>query len=56
MHQKVVIWKDDCAVEDVEADQSYVLAEVDNITRKTFEKIWQKLCHALLLKMVVITK
>jgi len=38
MHQKVIIWRDDGSVEDDEADQSYFLAEVDNITRKTFEK------------------
>jgi len=38
MHQKVVIWKDDGIIEDVEADQSYFLVEVDNITMKTFEK------------------
>ena len=38
MHQKVVIWRDDVSVEDVEADKSYFLDEVYNITRKTFEK------------------
>jgi len=43
MHQKVIIWKDDGSVEDDEADQSYFLAEVDNITRKTFEKILAKI-------------
>jgi len=43
MHQKVVIWRDDGSVEDVEADQSYFLAEVNNLTRKTFEKMLAKI-------------
>jgi len=38
MHQRVIIWKDDGSLENVEADQSYFLVEVNNITRKTFEK------------------
>ncbi len=38
MHQKFVICRDDGSVEDVVADQSYFLVEVNNITRKTFEK------------------
>ena len=42
-HQKVIIWKDDGLVENVEADQSYFLAEVNNITRKTFEKSLAKI-------------
>jgi len=37
-HQKVIIWRDDGSIKDVEPNQSYFLAEVDNITRKTFEK------------------
>lgn len=43
MHQKVIIWRDDGLVEDVEADQSWFLAEVDNITKKTFEKSLAKI-------------
>jgi len=38
IHQKVVIWRNDGSVEDVEAYQSYFLAEVNSITRKTIEK------------------
>jgi hypothetical protein len=43
MHQKVIIWKDDSSVKDVEADQSYFLDEVNNNTRKTFEKSLAKI-------------
>jgi hypothetical protein len=43
MHQKVIIWRNDGSVEDVEADQSYFLAEVVNIKRKTFEKSLAKI-------------
>jgi len=43
MHQKVIIWRDDGPVEDVEANQSYFLAEVDNMTRKTFKKNFAKI-------------
>jgi len=38
MHQRIPIWRDDGTIEDVEADQSYFLAEVNQITRKTFDK------------------
>jgi hypothetical protein len=38
LHQRVVIWKDDGSVENVEADQSYFLTEVNHATGKTFEK------------------
>ena len=43
MHQKVMIRREDGLVEDVEADRSYFLAEVNNITRKTFEKSLAKI-------------
>jgi len=43
MHQIVVIWKDDGEVETIEADQSYCLAEVNHVTRKTFEKSLEKI-------------
>jgi len=43
MHQKVVIWRDDGSVEDVETDRIYLLAEVNNITRKTFENSLAKI-------------
>jgi len=38
MHQRTSIWRDDGIVENIEADQSYFLAEVNRITRKTFDK------------------
>jgi len=38
MHQRISISRDDGTVENIEADQSYFLAEVNQITRKTFDK------------------
>jgi len=38
MHQRISIWRDDGTVENIEADQRYFLAEVNQITRKTFNK------------------
>jgi len=38
MHQRISIWRDDGIIENIEADQSYFLAEVNQITRKTFDK------------------
>jgi len=38
MHQRISIWRDDGIVENIKADQSYFLAEVNQITRKTFDK------------------
>jgi hypothetical protein len=38
MHQRLAIWKEDGVLENIEADQSYFLAEVDTITKKTFDK------------------
>ena len=38
MYQRISIWKDDGTVENIEADKSYFLAEVNQITRKTFDK------------------
>ena len=43
MNQKIIIWIDDVSVEDVEAYQIYFLDEVDNITRKTFQKSLAKI-------------
>jgi len=37
-HQRIAIWRKDGLVENIEADQSYLLAEVNNITKKNFEK------------------
>jgi hypothetical protein len=38
MHQRISIWRDDGTVKNIEADQTYFLAEVNQITRKTFNK------------------
>jgi len=38
MHQRISIWRDDGKVEKIEVDQSYFLAEVNQIIRKTFDK------------------
>lgn len=38
LHQRVAIWKEDGLVENIEADQRYFLAEVNNITKKNFDK------------------
>jgi len=38
MHQRISIWRDDGMVENIEAYQSNFLAEVNQVTRKTFEK------------------
>ncbi|KEH17079.1 hypothetical protein MTR_0046s0090 [Medicago truncatula] len=38
MHQRIAIWKNDGFVENVEANHSYFLAEVNTITKKNFDK------------------
>jgi len=38
LHQRVAIWREDGLVENIEADQSYFLAEVNNITKNNFDK------------------
>jgi len=38
MHQRLVIWKENGLVENIEADQSYFLAEVNHVSKKTFDK------------------
>jgi hypothetical protein len=38
LQQRIAIWREDGLVENVEADQSYFLAEVNNITKKNFDK------------------
>jgi len=38
MHQRISIWRDDGTVENIEADQSCFLVEVNQISRKTFDK------------------
>jgi hypothetical protein len=38
LHQRIAIWREDGLVENIEADQSYFQAEVNNITKKNFDK------------------
>lgn len=38
MHQRISIWRHDGTVENIDADKSYFLAEVNQITRNTFDK------------------
>jgi len=38
MNQRISIWRDDGTVENIEDDQSYFLAKLNHITRKTFDK------------------
>jgi len=38
MHQRLTLWKEDGVLENIEADHSYFLAEVDTIFKKTFDK------------------
>jgi len=38
LHQRIAIWRKDGLVENIETDQSYFLAEVNNITKKNFDK------------------
>ena len=38
MHQRISIWRDDGIIENIEVDQSYFLAEVNQITWKFFYK------------------
>jgi hypothetical protein len=38
LHQRLAVWKDNGLVENIEGDQSYFFAEVNNITKKNFDK------------------
>ncbi|WJX68287.1 hypothetical protein P8452_52674 [Trifolium repens] len=38
LHQKLILWRDDGCVENIEADQSFYMSEVDTITKQTFDK------------------
>jgi len=38
LHQRLSIWREDGFVENIEADQSYFLAEVNTITKENFDK------------------
>jgi len=38
LHQRIAIWREDGLVETIEADQSYFLAKMNNITKNNFDK------------------
>jgi len=38
MHERISIWREDGLVENIEANQSYFLVEVNHVTRNTFDK------------------
>jgi hypothetical protein len=38
MHQRISIWREDGVVENVEADQSYFMAEVNHVDKKNFDR------------------
>jgi hypothetical protein len=47
VHQRIAIWRKDGLVENIEADQSYFLAEVNTITKKNFDKQLAKISLVL---------
>ena len=38
MHQRLVIWREDGIVENIEADQGYFMADVNNVGKRQFER------------------
>jgi len=38
MHQRIAIWRPDGIVENIEADQSYFMTEVNNVNIRSFDK------------------
>ena len=38
MHQRVAIWRDDGIFKNIEADQSYFMAEVNHVDRRNFDR------------------
>ncbi|WJX55947.1 hypothetical protein P8452_41659 [Trifolium repens] len=38
LHQKLMLWREDGCVENIEADQSFYMSEVDTINQQTFDK------------------
>jgi hypothetical protein len=38
LHQRLILWREDNIIENIEADQSFYMSEVDHITKKTFDK------------------
>jgi hypothetical protein len=38
LHQRLILWREDGCVENIEADQSFYMSEVDTISKQTFDK------------------
>jgi hypothetical protein len=38
LHQKLILWRDDGVVENIEADQSFYMSEIDTISQQNFDK------------------
>jgi hypothetical protein len=55
MHQRLALWREDGVLENIEAEQSYFIAEVDKPPKRTSTNNWQKLRHVLLLNLVIKT-
>ena len=53
MHQRLTLWKEDGVLENIEADQSYFLAEVD---KRPLTNNRRRLRHVLLLNLVMKPK
>lgn len=56
MHQRLTHWREDGVLENIEADQSYFIFEVDNITKNTLTNNWRIFFHVLFLNLVMKTK
>ena len=52
MHQRISIWRYDGTVENIEVDQSYFLAEVNQITIKKFDNSLANIAPCLYAKSV----
>jgi hypothetical protein len=47
VHQRIAIWREDGLVENMEADQSYFMDEVNTVTKKNFDKQLAKISPVL---------
>ena len=47
MHQRLVLWRDDGIVENIEADQSYYMTEINNVDKRNFDRNMANIgpCH-----------
>lgn len=56
IHQRISIWRPNSIVENVEADQSFFLSQVNNIDNKTLTNNWLTFLHVFLLEHVFLHK